>query len=490
MPESKEEVMTAKTTPASGWRLWLLWKLATVAGFIVGIGASVAALGMVHEMVASVAFGVVFGLLQWLILRRYVGSAGWWIMASALAAPLGLAAANTVHRATLWAWIPAINGALGFAVFGLVVGLVQWLVLDRVVRRSGWWVTASAVGWCVGGFASWVLGVRLPENLKVIADFSIIGATAGAATGLALVLLLRHPAPERMRGVSLPGSALVGVLGLALIVLTLVSGASDRRHGGDLGLVPEPDPTPTCSNVPQLDCAGGGAYCAELVPFEPVAGPGYTNYPLLDETWDNQYRSYLRRDLMAMAKYASARVACGTESWGSFSSLPVGLGDMSEADGSIPGTSTGHPDHPQGTHRDGRDIDIAYYQRETQSLWLRLEHRWLGAQGSLLRSVCKHTRFGVEVNHCTGAPRLLDPWRTALFIAYAAEHPLVRVIGVDGQVGPVLERALDGLAGAGWVDAGAREDIPLAYEATYEGLGWYQFHNDHLHISFEEGGYD
>jgi hypothetical protein len=38
----------------------------------------------------------------------------------------------------------------GVSLFGTVVGVLQWLVLRRQVARAGWWVLASTVGWVVG----------------------------------------------------------------------------------------------------------------------------------------------------------------------------------------------------------------------------------------------------------------------------------------------------------------------------------------------------
>ena len=77
---------------------------------------------------------------------------------------------------------------------------------------------------------------------------------------------------------------------------------------------------------------------------------------------------------------------------------------------------------------------------------------------------------------------MLDPWRTALFIAYLAEHPHVEEIGVDGQIGPVLEAALDQLVQTGWIESGLRERIPLVYETVDEGTGWFRFHHHHVHF--------
>ncbi len=49
-------------------------------------------------------------------------------------------------------------GYVGVAVGGVVVRVLQWLVLRRQVGRAGWWVLASTVGWAVGGHVGGTLG--------------------------------------------------------------------------------------------------------------------------------------------------------------------------------------------------------------------------------------------------------------------------------------------------------------------------------------------
>ena len=134
---------------------------------------------------------------------------------------------------------------------------------------------------------------------------------------------------------------------------------------------PGPGPGPDCQALPERDCQGTAAHCGELLPFEPVTGPGYDNYPLNGETATNQYRSFARRDMVLLVKWAAAYVACKADGWSTGHGGPLGLGDMSEANGAIPGTSDGDPGHPPGTHIDGYDMDAAYFQVGTADNKLR-----------------------------------------------------------------------------------------------------------------------
>ena len=241
----------------------------------------------------------------------------------------------------------------------------------------------------------------------------------------------------------------------------------EKDSGEDV--FPGDAPGPQCDNLPSLYCMGSAAYCSELVPFEPRISEGYMDYPDYPETDDNRYFSYLRRDLMQLVKHATAKVACKTADWDYGNFAPLGLGDMSEWDGAIPGTSFGSLRHPPGTHEGGRDIDNAYYQ--------------LYATDNLLRPVCVHYDGYFDAYHCVEEPYGLDRWRTALYIAYLAEHPRLRVTGVDGQVGPIIEDALDVLVESDWIESDLRDSIPFAYEGENTGMGWYRFHHHHMHTS-------
>lgn len=226
-----------------------------------------------------------------------------------------------------------------------------------------------------------------------------------------------------------------------------------------------------CPGLPSLQCTGDASYCGQLVAFEPDYGTGYVDYPENGETWTNQYRSFVRRDVMMMVKYAAAYVDCLGEGWKTGNGLPVGLVDMSESNGAIPGTSVGSPGHPAGTHTNGKDIDISYFQ--------------VTSADNRARPICNHSEGSKEAYHCVDAPTNLDTSRNALFIGALFMHPQLRVIGVDGKVGPLIDAGLRELCGKRLLNdfACSRVGKSLAYEPVNKGMGWFYFHHHHMHVS-------
>lgn len=203
----------------------------------------------------------------------------------------------------------------------------------------------------------------------------------------------------------------------------------------------------------------------------PLAGPGYVDVRLDSEQTTDTSTSYLRRDLMTLVRYAAAKVACKAASWPTGNGGEIALGDMSERDGSTPGTRVGSPRHPTKTHVAGRDIDLAYFQRDT------LDNQ--------LRPICKHKERSVEAYRCIAPPTRLDAWRTALFIGALLEDARVRVIGVDGLAASPIRAAFDELCETGWIErAACNRSDRITFERADTGRGWFRGHHNHMHVSW------
>jgi hypothetical protein len=97
---------------------------------------------VVFSLVLSQA-GSIAGMLQWPVLKRYVPGGAWW----ALAGGAGSLVAVNVSR--------LIGGGepLHHGVEGAAIGLLQWLVVRREVGSALWWVPISAIAWLIGGLS-------------------------------------------------------------------------------------------------------------------------------------------------------------------------------------------------------------------------------------------------------------------------------------------------------------------------------------------------
>lgn len=203
MPEKLSKQLRRKSSQQVGWGLWFQLVLATAVGLTVtgvvalpvGFAMSNAVTGVVIRIVIFAVIGVVIGaytgLAQWLLLRKQLFQADWWILATVLGWALGLALFSVVND--------AVNNTVSGAVIGSVMGLAQWLVLRTQLFHTGWWIVATILGLTLG-FAmndAFFRVVNDPTSRAIIG--AIIGVIYGAITGNALVWLLRQPGNYLLR---------------------------------------------------------------------------------------------------------------------------------------------------------------------------------------------------------------------------------------------------------------------------------------------------
>jgi len=195
-----------------------------------------------------------------------------------------------------------------------------------------------------------------------------------------------------------------------------------------------------------------GGPCNLIMQFPRSNGTFEGSYPEHPPVW-----SSVRREVAYLIRWAADEVMDrypGT--------TPLGLLDMSEKDGSTPGTLAGSLRHPSGTHVNGNDMDVAYYQND-------------GANNGDIVCPSHNGQF------CTGPATLLDAERTAYFLAQIFLHPDLRIVGVDPVVADDVIEAADDLLASGAISQYQRNrfDSKLAW-----GSGW-PFHHHHLHFSWD-----
>ena len=194
----------------TGRGYWLAWFLASVLGFGIGaiLGAGVAYRFFptdTYDAANGSTFGIVMGAIggyfQWVVLRERIAGAGLWGLASALGFGLAMvapAAANPGQN-------PAMAGFLILSVFGVIGGILQWLILRRNVPRAGWWPLANLLGSLVGAICL-PIGVAISETgnwgLALMTFGLVFGAGNGAITGAALLWLLRQSPSGDVEGLA------------------------------------------------------------------------------------------------------------------------------------------------------------------------------------------------------------------------------------------------------------------------------------------------
>ena len=136
--------------------------------------------------IAVPILGLLTGLLQYGLLRRYMARMGWWVLTTTggwIVGPLLLQAGGIFLKPH-----DTFGAIVVFSGMGLSIGVGQWLLLRQHLPRAGWWVGANMAGWAL-------LGLFTGSNLNEL-GFLIIGLLPACVTAATLAMLMRlvHPA--------------------------------------------------------------------------------------------------------------------------------------------------------------------------------------------------------------------------------------------------------------------------------------------------------
>ncbi len=143
--------------------------MATTLGWILG--------RFLLPNLAFVTVGIGLAVLQWLVLQHRIRKSWRWMVATALGWLLG----STLIQAFLPEGMDFVAGVI----IGITTGTAQWLVLRSELDWAGWWIVISVVAWTTG--------------MALLSGVMLTGVMAGAITGLALILLIRFPKPQRVQ---------------------------------------------------------------------------------------------------------------------------------------------------------------------------------------------------------------------------------------------------------------------------------------------------
>ncbi|MBI4785924.1 MAG: hypothetical protein HY782_02625 [Chloroflexi bacterium] len=183
-----------------GWKFWLSWVLASMAGvmvYILTFHIVLPILGTVVLRVASswmmwlalavfvpqvIGLGAAIGVAQWLVLRKYLTRTRNWTLATLVGHSLSFVVPQTFH---VWE-----EGVAPFLFSGVALGLLQWLVLRGQVANGMWWIAITLAAWILAYAASrfaYVTGLYF--GLFQLVTVVLVSATVG---GVGIIWLLRR----------------------------------------------------------------------------------------------------------------------------------------------------------------------------------------------------------------------------------------------------------------------------------------------------------
>ena len=135
-----------------------------------------------RAFIIGLSIGGIKSLLEGFVLQKYKIKLNGWLLANILGWAVGVTVAVglAVFRSG-----SGINELLG----GMIIGLSQWIVLRRYLPKAYWWIIASAIG--SFAILSYIpLGYTFLMMLESFITFIIAGLLMGVLTGATLSWLL------------------------------------------------------------------------------------------------------------------------------------------------------------------------------------------------------------------------------------------------------------------------------------------------------------
>ena len=152
-----------------------------IAQFIVGaIG------GISQWMVLQVKFRQ----SGWWIIATAVGWGGGWLLIELTFAPLDSAQVFSQSVSETVAMMRNLPPIWIFALVGMLIGFGQWLILRKHITNAEWWIPVTAVAWAIGALVGQAQSqaITTPYNLGVSELFGwpLSGVVVGGITGFIL----------------------------------------------------------------------------------------------------------------------------------------------------------------------------------------------------------------------------------------------------------------------------------------------------------------
>ncbi len=158
------------------------WSIGETLMQAIGEGPALFVVGLV---MGGALFGAI-ALAQSIVWRGRLPVAGRWVLFSAVAGAAGIGVILLVMNGSDEMFASALLPAAVFAVLGLWLGAAQWLVLRRYVARAAWWMAINAVGLGLTLAILFGLSAEGRELVSLVLSGLLFGAITGA--GLAWLL--------------------------------------------------------------------------------------------------------------------------------------------------------------------------------------------------------------------------------------------------------------------------------------------------------------
>jgi len=178
----RKETMMIIANEKPGWFFYLGWVALNAIAVIMAWYITWAIMPLVTERgegtrLLDLLFpiiGLLTGILQYILLRRYLPHMGWWIAATFLGWLMPFVWFFIFSRVII-PGSSTVRIVLGMIVLGTTVALPQWWLLRKRVQHAWWWVLVFGLAWGMVG----LYDLFSPSDLfPVLLGFAVVLAIA------------------------------------------------------------------------------------------------------------------------------------------------------------------------------------------------------------------------------------------------------------------------------------------------------------------------
>jgi hypothetical protein len=165
----------------------IFWGIAPLINKLPQIGS------ILFDSIIGVVLGAFAGTAQWFILRKYIVRVTWWPVITSFGWVLFWVLESSSILSKLLGergGIAFVADALHFTFLGFLVGVLQWLLLRKKVFAADWWILASVVGTTFGAVVADSIALALGGDSPL--DFLTGSIIWTLITGICMMWLMRH----------------------------------------------------------------------------------------------------------------------------------------------------------------------------------------------------------------------------------------------------------------------------------------------------------
>jgi hypothetical protein len=194
---------TVRSLPPRYDQFYLFWAINSTLGWLLGTLLSTRILSTIPSemqvlayLLAGATVAALIGLLQLVVLRRFVGGFDPWVVAGAIGGGASgvLVVILGTYVDSVFMWSQVLVGA----VTGLVIGLAQWVVMQRSGYKAAYWVFASLAAWTIAQTILSAISEALNEQLPELVILALGGLAGGLAYALLTAVAMRSIVRDRL----------------------------------------------------------------------------------------------------------------------------------------------------------------------------------------------------------------------------------------------------------------------------------------------------